>query len=84
MRSLAAKDTRIGVPAQERPWFEAVETFWNDPERRWHLSDYHPHNLMLAEFMPVTDIYAEGDSIQWGNAIISVIDTPSHTDGSVS
>jgi glyoxylase-like metal-dependent hydrolase (beta-lactamase superfamily II) len=84
MRSLAAKDTRIGVPAKERPWFEAVETFWNDPERRWHLYDYHPHNLMLAESMPVTDIYAEGDSIQWGDAIISVIDTPGHTDGSVS
>ena len=51
---------------------------------RWHLYNYHPHNLMLAESVPVTDTYAEGDSIQWGNAKIRVINTPGHTDGSVS
>ena len=51
---------------------------------RWHLYNYHPHNLMLAESILVTDNYAEGDSFQWGNARIDVIDTPGHTDGSVS
>ena len=81
---IASNDTRIGVPAQERQWFESVDTFWNDPQMRWHLYNYHPHNLMLAESVPVTDTYADGDSIQWGNAKIRIIDTPGHTDGSVS
>ena len=81
---VASDDTRIGVPSQERAWFESVETFWNDPQMRWHLYSYHPHNLMLAESVPVTDTYADSDSIQWGNAKIRVIDTPGHTDGSVS
>ena len=82
--TVASDDTRIGAPAQERQWFESVETFWDDPQMRWHLYNYHPHNLMLAESVPVTAIYAEGDSIQWGNAKICVIDTPGHTDGSIS
>ena len=81
---VASDNTRLGVPAQERQWFESVETFWNDPQMRWHLYNYHPHNLMLAESVPVTDAYAGGDSIQWGNAKIRVIDTPGHTDGSIS
>jgi len=34
---LAQSETRIGAPAAERPWFEAVETFWDDPQMRWHL-----------------------------------------------
>ena len=75
---VASDDTRIGVPAQERQWFESVETFWNDPQMRWHLYNYHPHNLMLAESVPVTDAYRQGDSLQWGNAKISIIDTPAH------
>lgn len=82
--SVASNNTRVGVPAQERRWFESVETFWNDLQMRWHLYNYHPHNLMLAESVSVTDAYTEGDSLRWGNAKISVIDTPGHTDGSVS
>ena len=82
--SVASDDTRIGIPALERQWFELVETFWDDLQTRWHPYNYHPHNLMLAESVPVTDAYAEGDSLQWGNAKIRVIDTPGHTDGSVS
>ena len=74
----------IGVPAQERAWFEEVEKFWNDQQARWHLYNFHPHNLMLAECIPVTHAYREGDVIAWGDARISVLDTPGHTDGSVS
>jgi glyoxylase-like metal-dependent hydrolase (beta-lactamase superfamily II) len=81
---LRDEETRIGVPVQERPWFESVETFWNDPKTRWHLYDYHPHNLMLAESIPVRDVYTDGDEIAWGNAKLSVLDTPGHTNGSVS
>ncbi|MFC1715449.1 MBL fold metallo-hydrolase [Candidatus Poribacteria bacterium] len=81
---LAGDGLKIGVPEQERAWFEEVETFWNDPKTRWHLYHIHPHNLMLAESISVTNTYKEGDVIEWGNARISVLDTPGHTDGSVS
>jgi glyoxylase-like metal-dependent hydrolase (beta-lactamase superfamily II) len=76
--------TKIGVPEQEKPWFNSVETYWNDPKTRWHLYNLHPHNLMLAESVPVTDTYKEGDIIQWNDARISAFHTPGHTDGSLS
>ena len=79
-----AQNARIGVPAQERPWFESVETFWDDAKMRWHLYDYHPHNLMLTESIPVTETYEDGDQFEWNNAQITVLATPGHTDGSVS
>jgi glyoxylase-like metal-dependent hydrolase (beta-lactamase superfamily II) len=75
---------RVGVPMQEYKWFAEVESYWNDPSYRWHIYNVHPHNLMLAESIPVTDSYKEGDTIKFGNATISVIDTPGHTDGSIS
>ena len=79
-----ADGVKLGVPAQEREWFEEAEKFWNDPKTRWHLYNVHPHSLMLSESVRVTDAYKEGDVIEWGDARISVIDTPGHTDGSVS
>ncbi|MBX3015731.1 MAG: MBL fold metallo-hydrolase [Caldilineaceae bacterium] len=81
---LATPSTVVGVPAAERPWFEAVEQFWHDPKMRWHLYNIHPHNLMLAESVPVQEVYAEGDQIQWGGATITALETPGHTDGSLS
>ncbi|MFN8491166.1 MAG: MBL fold metallo-hydrolase [Caldilineaceae bacterium] len=81
---LAQTGTRIGVPALERPWFAAVETFWADPQMRWHLYNIHPHNLMLAESIAVHDVYQDGDQFQWGAAKLTVFATPGHTDGSVS
>ena len=81
---LATAATRIGVPAAERAWFAAVETFWQDPKMRWHLYNVHPHNLMLATSVTVHDAYDEGDQIQWGDVTITVLSTPGHTDGSVA
>ena len=77
-------NVRIGVPESEKQWFTEVETFWNDPKYRWHLYNCHPHNLMLANAIPVTDTYTEGSQIEWGPAIIRVLETPGHTDGSIT
>ena len=79
-----ANSVRIGVPEKEAAWFTEVETFWNDPQYRWHLYNYHPHNLMLADAIPVTDTYTEGTQIAWGPAALKVLETPGHTDGSVT
>ena len=81
---LAQSKTRIGAPAAERPWFEAVETFWDDPQMRWHLYNVHPHNLMLAESIRLHAAYGAGDQLQWEEATITVFATPGHTDGSLA
>ena len=78
------EDTSIGVPKAEEQWFNNVESFWNDPKYRWHLYNCHPHNLMLTQSILITDTYTEGTQINWGPASISVLETPGHTDGSVT
>ena len=75
---------RVGVPAKEAAWFSEVETFWSDPQYRWHLYNYHPHNLMLADAIHVDDTYTEGTQIKWGPASLKVLETPGHTDESVT
>lgn len=76
--------TRITVPATELPWFEDVESFWNDLKRRWHLYDDHPHPSVLAESIRIDAVVQGGDELDWGPAKIRVLDTPAHTDGSVT
>ena len=77
-------DVRVGVPAKEAAWFSEIESFWNDPQYRWHLYNYHPHNLMLANALSVTDTYTDGGQFNWGPASLTVLETPGHTDGSVT
>ena len=77
-------NVRVGVPAKEVAWFSEIDTFWNDPHYRWHLYNYHPHNLMLADAILVTDTYTEGVRFEWGPASLTVLETPGHTDGSVT
>ena len=78
------ESARIGVPAQEETWFRDVGRFWEDPKYRWHLYNYRPHNLMATDALRVTERYAEGAAFTWGAARVSVLETPGHTDGSLT
>ncbi len=80
----ATDSEKVGVPDREYKWFTEVENYWDNQSYRWHIYNFHPHNLMLTESIPITDRYKEGDSFKFGDATISVIDTPGHTDGSIS
>ncbi len=75
---------RVGVPSKEAAWFSEVETFWNDSKYRWHLYNYRPHNLMLADSIRVDDTHTEGAEMQWGPASLKVLETPGHTDESLT
>ncbi|MHB9024981.1 MAG: MBL fold metallo-hydrolase [Armatimonadota bacterium] len=80
-----AKDgALIGAPAAERQWFTEPETFWNDPQHRWHLFNMRPHHLMLTHAIPVDRELTDGEVIHWGPAKITVLSTPGHTDGSIT
>lgn len=81
---LVETGTRVVVPAKEQAWFANVEKVWNDPAWRWHLYDFHPHNLMLAQSVPVHQVCQKGDTFSWGRMNVSVFETPGHTEGSVS
>jgi len=77
-------DIQVGIPAAEASWFENVEDYWKDPKYRWHLYNFHPHRLMLTESIRAKFHFRDGDTIKWGPAIITAIETPGHTDGSLS
>jgi len=81
---LAAGGARIIAPAAERDHFDKVADYWADPKRRWHLYELRPHHLMLAEPVGVDATVAGGQTLEWGAARLRVLDTPGHTDGSVS
>ncbi|MBN1422551.1 MAG: MBL fold metallo-hydrolase [Planctomycetes bacterium] len=78
------RGARLVVPAAERAYFDDVESYWNDPKSRWHIYNVHPHHLMLGQSVEVDETLAGGDRLAWGPARIRAIDTPGHTDGSIS
>ncbi len=81
---LAAGGAKIGVPAAERDYFDKVQDYWNGSKSRWHLYNFRPHRLMLAEPLEVDETYTDGQVLEWGTAKITAIATPGHTDGSLS
>lgn len=81
---LADAGARVGVPAAEQTHFDNVPAYWKDPKSRWHIYNQHPHHLMLAEPVRVDAALGDGQELAWGPARIRVINTPGHTDGSVS
>ena len=84
LSDLIQPQTELCVPHLERRCFEEVDSFWNDPQHRWHLYDFHPHNLMLSHSIAVDRALHGGETIQWRGAMIRALHTPGHTDGSMS
>lgn len=81
---LAAQGARVCVPSGEIDCFAAPHVYWNDPAFRYHVYDFHPHHNLPAEALPVHRTLAQGDTIAWGNSLVTTLETPGHTDGSVS
>jgi glyoxylase-like metal-dependent hydrolase (beta-lactamase superfamily II) len=79
-----AAGARLVVPAAEQSYFDRVADYWNGRKSRWNLYNFHPHHLMLAEPVRVDATATPGQTIAWGPAKIQVLETPGHTDGSVT
>ena len=83
--ALAAAGTRILVPLKERRFFEDARTFWNEADNILdHRYNFRPHLFTLRESVPVARALQGGESHQWEGLTFEVVDTPGHTDGSVT
>ncbi|MDW8105830.1 MAG: MBL fold metallo-hydrolase, partial [Armatimonadota bacterium] len=72
-----------GAPEAERALFEEVEAYWADPSNRWHLYRFRPHNV-LSQSVPIHRTFVDGDTLRWTPARITALQTPGHTDGSMT
>lgn len=77
-------DADLLVPAAEEKYFTDVASYWNSPGSRWHIYNQHPHHWMLPKSIPVSRTLSMGESLTWGPAAIKAVETPGHTDGSMS
>lgn len=80
-----ANGTRIAVGQAERDYFANPAEYWNEDAHLWRVyRSFRPHPLMLTEALPVAQTLAEGQELHFGAAKIRVLETPGHTDGSIS
>ena len=75
---------RVTVPKEERHLFDGAEGYWSDPASRWHLYNVRPHHFTLTESIDVSESVTDGATFSWGDATITAVATPGHTDGSLS
>jgi len=84
-RKWADAGAQIGVPESERHLFADPASYWNDDRHLWRVyASFRPHRLTLTEPLRVDEVYADGHEIRFGAAVIRVLDTPGHTNGSIS
>ena len=82
---MAAAGAKIGVPATEREYFADPGAHWKDDKHLWRVyRDFRLQRLMLIDPIGVDGAFSEGDQLTFGPAKIRVLDTPGHTEGSVS
>ena len=82
---LAASGTRILVPVKERHLFEDAQIFWDEADTILdHRYNFRPHLFTLRESVPVARALQGGDTHTWQGLTFEVIETPGHTDGSVT
>lgn len=75
---------KVLVPEAERQYFEKTDEYWNDPAQQWHCYHSRPHRLMLTESIHIDGVMSDGCILEWGNAVITAISTPGHTNGSLT
>jgi len=82
---LAATGTRIAVPASERRFFEEAQSIWDTADSRLdHDYNCRPDLLTLRDPVPVSSALKAGDVLEWQGLKFECLETPGHTDGSLT
>ncbi len=82
---LAASGTKIAAPAAERRFFEDAKSVWETADNRLdHDYNCRPDLVTLRDAVPVTTAVKNGDVHEWQGLKFEVLETPGHTDGSVT
>lgn len=79
---LVAAGARLVVPAAEERLFSDAAGFWRAQPHYW--SSFRPSRFTLRESVAVDRTVKGGDVLEWEGLRFEVLDTPGHTDGSVT
>jgi len=76
---------KVAVPEVERRFFSGAERFWDQADAILdHRYDFRPHLFTGRESVDVARGLKGGDMLEWRGLRIEALDTPGHTDGSLS
>src|SRR5262245_53647366 len=82
---LVRKGTKVGVPGRERMFVEEAHRLWDSADNIIdHREDFRPHSFTFGNSVPMVRYVQEGDVHEWEGLQLQVLDTPGHTDGSVT
>ncbi len=82
---LAASGARIAVPDREAKLFADAYGFWDSVDGiLYHRYNFRPCMFTLRESLPVSRALKDGDAFEWQGLRFEAIETPGHTDGSLS
>ena len=82
---LVRKGTKVAVPFREKMFFDEAHRFWDSADNIIdHRYDFRPHLFTLRESVPVARALQAGHVHDWEGLRFQVLDTPGHTDGSVT
>ena len=79
---LIESGARLVVPAAEAKLFSDADGFWKSQQHFWN--SFRPHRFTLRDSVPVSRTVKDGDVLEWEGLKFEVIETPGHTDGSVT
>ncbi|HIG28353.1 MAG TPA: MBL fold metallo-hydrolase [Verrucomicrobiales bacterium] len=83
-KKLIQNGSKTIAPAGEKPLFEDPESYWkNFTQERFQ--DYKQQSTkILAESLPIKRFVQSGETIEWKDVKIEVMDTPGFTRGSIT